>query len=205
LGGKDKQAMRHTGAILFALGFSTALAAGWAGFPRLLYRTEAQPLQFSHKTHAGEKAGLACDDCHSITEAGHFTGIPKLEKCSTCHAEPLGKTLDEKKLVEQYVKPVREIDWLVYSRQPQNVRFPHAIHLKRAKLDCVKCHGEHGKTETLRVYEQNRISGYSRDIWGQSISRMSFRQSERPSMKMDDCLHCHDDRGVITSCRSCHK
>ena len=197
--------MKHQGVIVFALGFSTAIAAGWAGFPRLLYRTEVQPLQFSHKTHAGEKAGLACDDCHTVTEAGYFTGIPKLDKCSTCHAEALGKTPAEKMLVERYVKPGREIDWHVYSRQPQNVRFAHAIHVKRAKLECSKCHGEHGKTETLRPYQQNRISGYSRDIWGPSISRISFRPADRPSMKMDDCMHCHGERGVVTSCRSCHK
>jgi hypothetical protein len=197
--------MKHKGAILFTLGFTAALVAGWAGFPRILYRQQPQPLQFSHRTHAGEKAGLACDDCHSVTDAGYFTGIPKLEKCSTCHAEPLGQTPDEKKLVQEYVKPAQEIPWLVYSRQPQNVRFPHAIHLKSAKLDCVSCHGEHGKTETLRTYEENRISGYSRDIWGRSISRVSFRPPERPSMKMADCEHCHNDRGVVTSCRSCHK
>jgi hypothetical protein len=197
--------MKHKGYILFALGFFAALAAGWAGFPRLLYRTEAQPLQFSHRTHAGEKAGLACDECHSVTEAGYFTGIPKLEKCSMCHAEPLGKTPDEKTLVNEYVTPGHEIPWLVYSRQPQNVRFPHAIHIKRAKLECAKCHGEHGKTETLRPYQENRISGYSRDIWGQSISRISTGPVERPSMKMDDCTHCHDDSGTVTSCRSCHK
>jgi hypothetical protein len=197
--------MKHTGSVLFALGLTTALAAGWAGFPRLLYRTEAQPLQFSHRTHAGDKAGLGCDDCHTVTEAGYFTGIPKLEKCSSCHAEPLGKTDQEKQLVTEYVKPGREISWLVYSRQPQNVRFPHAIHLKRAKLECAKCHGNHGKTETLRVYQENRISGYSRDIWGQSISRISFHPAERPSMKMDDCMRCHGERGVVTSCRSCHK
>jgi menaquinone reductase, multiheme cytochrome c subunit len=197
--------MKHAGTILFVLGVTTALAVGWDGFPRLLYRTEAQPLQFSHRTHAGDKAGLGCDDCHSVTDAGYFTGIPKMEKCSGCHAEPLGKSAEEKQLVDTYVKPGREVSWLVYSRQPQNVRFPHAIHLKRAKLECATCHGDHGKTETLRPYQQNRISGYSRDIWGQSISRISFRPAERPSMKMDDCMHCHSLRGVVASCRSCHK
>jgi hypothetical protein len=205
MGEKGQSKMKHRGRILFLLGFSGAIAFGWVGFPRVLYRTQAQPLQFSHRVHSGEKVGLACDDCHSVTEAGYFTGIPKLEKCSACHAEPVSQSQDEKVLVERYVKTEREIPWLVYARQPQNVRFPHAIHIKRAKLECERCHGEHGKTDKLRMYQENRISGYSRDIWGYSISRISFKAPEHPPMKMDDCTRCHGERGVVTACRACHK
>jgi hypothetical protein len=197
--------MKHRGGILFLLGFGIAIAAGWAGFPRILYRTEAQPLQFSHRVHTGEKVGMACDDCHSLTEAGYFTGVPKLEKCSGCHAEPVTQSQDEKLLVEKYVKPEREIPWLVYARQPQNVRFSHAIHMNKAKLECERCHGQHGKTDKLRTYQENRISGYSRDIWGYSISRISFEPPEHPPMKMDDCMRCHEDKNVVTACRACHK
>ena len=103
------------------------------GFPRLLYARAEQPLRFSHKTHASEQAGLGCADCHPIAEDGRFAGIPRVDNCAACHAEPQGETTDEKRLVEEYVKPAREIPWLVYSRQPENVRFPHAVHVKRAR------------------------------------------------------------------------
>jgi hypothetical protein len=197
--------MTLKGTLLIGTGFIAALAVGWGGLPHLLYRTERQPLQFSHRVHAGDKAGLTCDDCHTLTEAGHFTGIPKLEKCAGCHAEPLSEDPDEKRLVEENVKPGREIEWLVYSRQPQNVRFSHAIHLKLGKLACESCHGQHGKTDSLRSYQENRISGYSRDIWGYSISRISMKPAELPAMKMDDCLDCHRRNAVVTGCRACHK
>lgn len=197
--------MKHAGSIVFAFGFGTALAFGWAAFPRLLYTTQQQPLEFSHRVHTGEKGGMSCEDCHSITDAGYFTGVPKLEKCSVCHAEPLSKDPHELRLVERYVKPEREIPWLIYSRQPQNVRFSHAIHVRRGKVACESCHGQHGKTDTLRPYQQNRISGYSRDIWGASISRISFEAQERPAMKMDDCTRCHHTNHVVTGCRACHK
>ena len=105
--------------------------------------------------------------------------------------------------MEKYVTPNREIPWAVYSRQPENVWFPHAPHLKLAKLDCAECHGDHGKTTRLRPFERNRISGYSRDIWGPSISRISARQ--RPGMKMDDCVDCHHEHGLSHSCMECHK
>ena len=197
--------MTIRGTTAFASGLAIALWAGWVAFPRVLYRSAAQPFQFSHKTHAGEKAGLTCDDCHSVAEDGHFAGIPKLEKGSACHAEPVGPSADEKLFVERYVKPSKEVPWLVYSRQPDNVWFSHATHVKLAKLTCEKCHGQHGKTEKLRAYEENRISGYSRDIWGTAIARIDFRPVERPGMKMDDCAHCHRQNGVLTSCLDCHK
>jgi hypothetical protein len=196
--------MRLKGSLFIVVGFAAALAAGWGGLPHLLYRTHSQPLQFSHKAHT-DKAGLTCDGCHSLTEAGYFTGIPERETCAGCHAEPVTDDPDEKLLVDQYLKPQREIEWLVYSRQPQNVRFSHAIHLKRAKLECESCHGQHGKTGNLRIYQENRISGYSRDIWGYSISRISTKPPKHPPMKMDDCIRCHDRNAIVTGCRACHK
>ncbi len=179
--------MKHAGAILFITGFATALAAGWAGLPKVLFRTEAQPINFSHKVHAGEKVGMACNDCHAITDAGHFAGIPKTEKCEGCHAEPVTQSLDEKRLVENYVKPEREVPWMVYARQPQNVRFSHAIHQNLAKLDCERCHGNHGKSDKLPVIRVNRISGYTH------------------TMKMSECEDCHAEKKVGTTCQSCHK
>ena len=197
--------MKVRGTAMFVLGFAATLWAGWSAFPRALYRSASQPLNFSHKVHSGDKVGMACDDCHAVGEDGRFAGIPKLEKCSGCHAEPVTADADEKILVERYVKPEREVPWLVYSRQPDNVAFSHAIHINRAKLKCEKCHAGHDKTDKLRPYEENRVSGYSRDIWGTSISRLVAKPGARPGMKMDDCAQCHAQNKVVTSCLDCHK
>jgi hypothetical protein len=191
------------GALLFAAGFGLALAAGWVAFPRALYLSRSQPLEFPHKTHA-EKAGTSgCSDCHSLAEDGSFTGIPPASGCSTCHAEPLGTTQAEATLVNSYLKPGNPVPWLVYSRQPANVRFSHAIHAERAKLGCEQCHGNHGQSDRLREYQQNRISGYSRDIWGSSMSRL--RRAPGDGMKMSDCESCHRERGVEAGCLGCHR
>lgn len=197
--------MRIRGTAMFLLGFAATLWAGWVAFPRALYKSAAQPISFSHKVHAGEKVGMACDDCHAIKEDGRFAGIPAIEKCAGCHAEPVTTNPDEKILVERFVKTEREAPWLVYSRQPENVAFSHAVHVNRAKLKCEKCHGDHEKTDKLRTYEENRISGYSRDIWGSSISRLVSKPGMRPGMKMDDCARCHAENKVVTSCLDCHK
>jgi hypothetical protein len=171
----------------FCAGLAFALVLGWLGFPRLLFARAEQPLRFSHRTHAS--TGFGCADCHPIGEDGRFAGIPGIESCAGCHAEPQGSSADEKRLVEEYVTPGRDIPWLVYSRQPENVRFPHAVHVKRGEIACVRCHGAHGESDALPVHETNRITGYSRDL-----------------TKMSECESCHAERfPERTACLACHK
>ncbi len=182
--------MRHQGAFFFGAGLLAALGAGWLGFPRVLYESRPQPVAFSHKVHA-ETAGTKCEDCHEIRPDGTFAGIPRLEKCAGCHAAPMGSTAAEKQFIDSYVTPQRDVNWWVYARQPENVYFPHAAHVQRAHLSCAQCHGDHGQTNSLRPFEADRISGYSRDVWR--------------GMKMDDCVRCHRSRGLEKSCLDCHK
>ncbi len=195
--------MELRGKIGFLGGLVLSLFVGWWVFPLALYERVEQPLDFSHKVHTGEQAGMSCEDCHSFREDGSFAGIPKVENCTGCHSEPQGKTVAEKVLYQEYVSKNREIPWLVYAQQPENVYFSHVQHVKRAEIACERCHGAHGKTDTLRPFERNRISGYSRDIWGRSISRISRASWE--GAKMDDCIDCHAERGVEDNCLLCHK
>lgn len=182
--------MKNRGTFLLIAGALAALGAGWAGLPRALYERRPQPVAFSHKVHA-DKGGMKCEDCHAIRADGSFAGIPRLEKCAGCHAAALGGTAAEKQFLDGYVTPKREVPWAVYARQPENVYFSHATHLKRAQLACAACHGNHGQTDTLPAYEGDRISGYSREVWS--------------GMKMDDCVACHQRHGLEHSCLDCHK
>ena len=189
--------------VTFGLGLLTVLALGWFAFPRALYVRREQPFEFRHKTHA-EKSGVAqCNECHGLREDGEFAGIPKVESCAACHAEPMGKTPAEATLVNDYIKKGRETPWLEYSQQPANVWFSHAIHTKRSGLSCTDCHGTDGETDQLRPYAVDRISGYSRDIWGRSISRLLRAPHE--GMKMSDCEDCHAQRGIQVGCLGCHE
>ena len=189
--------------ILFLSGVAAALAIGWFVFPLALYEKTDQPIQFSHKIHTGEAVGLPCEECHSFRDDGRFTGIPALDKCATCHSSQIGSSPEEKILVENYVTQNKEIPWLVYARQPQNAYFSHIQHVKLGNIECERCHGPHGKSDVLRPFEKNRISGYSRDIWGANISRIKSQPWE--GMKMDDCAKCHEDHGVVSGCLQCHK
>jgi len=195
--------VRLHGSLAFILGMLLMLGIGWFAFPLALYETIDQPLQFSHKKHTGEQAGMSCEDCHGFREDGSFCGIPTLENCENCHSEPQGTSAAEKVLFKDHISKKREIPWLVYSRQPENVYFSHIQHVKLAEIKCERCHGPHGKSETLPPYQRNRISGYSRNIWGQSIS--GIPSAPWDGMKMDDCERCHAERRVGASCLGCHK
>jgi menaquinone reductase, multiheme cytochrome c subunit len=188
----------------FALGVLAAMAGGWVAVPRVLYRQIDQPLQFSHKVHTSEEVGLSCEDCHFLHADGRFSGIPPLENCAGCHAEVLGETPAEKRLVEEYVMTGREIPWLVYSRQPENARFTHAPHVTLAGIACERCHGPHGTSEILPPFQQNRLSTYSRGVEGYRLARLQVDEWER-GMKMDVCSRCHRQNGVEQSCLTCHK
>lgn len=189
--------------VLFGLGFAVVLVAGWIAFPRVLYRQKPQPLVFLHKTHA-EKSGVAeCNECHALRDDGTFAGLPAIEKCAACHSDKIGESKSEATLVDFYIKPGHETPWLVYAQQPANVWFSHAIHIRRGGLKCEQCHGNYGESNEVKIYQVNRISGYSRDIWGHSMSRLGRAAGD--GMKMSDCEHCHRLRHVEAGCLGCHK
>jgi hypothetical protein len=181
------------------VGIGVGLFSGWVIFPMLLYSSHQQPFPFSHAVHTGESVGMSCEDCHGISERGTFGGIPSLEQCATCHGDVLGSSEAERTFVEEYVRKNIEVPWLVYSRQPDNVYFSHVVHTRKAALACEECHAGHGKTDSLRAVQMNRISGYTRDIEGWYGNGMP------QGSKMDDCIDCHARRNERTACLDCHK
>jgi hypothetical protein len=108
----------------------------------------------------------------------------------------MGTTSAEKKFIDQYVTPQREPQWYSYARQPENVFFSHITHVKLGKVKCETCHGDLGTRDKLPAYQEDRISGYSREIWG---------ERGRPAMTMDDCVDCHRNKSLKHSCLDCHK
>jgi len=192
------------GVVFFIVSFAIFFSIGTFLFPKLLYSKKEQPFNFDHELHVSEAGG--CDSCHFFRDNGSFSGIPKLESCMECHSdEPLGETEDEAVFVEEYVAKEKEVPWLVYARQPDCVFFSHAAHAQGEKsMDCKTCHGPIGESTKSRPYEENRLTGYSRDIWGKSI--WGFKKNSWDRMKMDDCADCHKEQmGHQGFCFQCHK
>ncbi len=176
--------------LFFIIGFAASMVVGWVIFPKLLYSQKKQPFNFNHALHV-EEVGDGCESCHFFREDGSFSGIPKLAQCIECHEEAMGESEDEATFVEQYVWKEREVPWLSYSRQPDCVFFSHAAHVHGAQMECETCHGHIGESESSRPYKYNRITGYSRDIWGKNIAGIKKNSWDR--MKMDDCAKCHKE------------
>lgn len=189
-------------ALFFIVGVAASLAFGWIVFPKLLYSKSEQPFQFSHVTH--NDAVGDCESCHFFREDGSFQGTPTLEQCIECHEEAQGETEAEITFVEEYVANEKEVPWKVYAEQPDCVFFSHAAHVMGAGMECAECHGDIGESEELKPYEENRITGYSRDIWGKNIG--GFKKNTWDRMKMDDCGECHQrEMGSKGPCFQCHK
>jgi hypothetical protein len=196
--------------LFFIIGLVASLVLGWVIFPQLLYSKKKQPIDFNHALH-NELVDESCESCHFFRQDGTYSGVPKLAQCIDCHEEVNGEDPEEEKFVTQYVAKGREVPWLVYARQPDCVFFSHIAHVKMGQMDCVTCHGHIGESENLKVYEANRITGYSRDIWGKNIAGIKWNSWDR--MKMDDCSECHQRDNVNQSsvqsgkggCFVCHK
>jgi hypothetical protein len=123
-----------------------------------------------------------------------------------CHPDsaPLGVTEDEAVFVKEYLAKEKEIPWFVYAKQPDCVFFSHAAHTGTSGMECMECHGPIEETKISRPYEENRITGYSRDIWGKNI--FGIKKNSWDRMKMDDCAKCHkEETGHQGSCFKCHK
>jgi hypothetical protein len=196
--------------LFFIIGFALSLVVGWGIFPKLLYSQKHQPIEFNHVLHQ-EEVSDGCESCHYFREDGSFAGIPSLESCMECHEEALGESEAEEKFIEEYVTPEREVPWLVYSKQPACVYFPHAAHVLTAEMACETCHGDVGESDHMKVYQENRITGYSRDLWGKNM--IGLKKNTWDRMKMDDCSACHVQENVRQGsvqtekggCFVCHK
>ena len=196
--------------LFFIIGLVASLMVGCVVFAKLLYSQKDQPFDFNHELHNG-LVDDGCQSCHFFREDGSFAGVPKLAQCRDCHEDVQGETKDEAVFVNDYVAKNREVPWLLYSKQPPCVFFSHSAHVKMGGMDCVTCHGPIGESATLKPYEENRITGYSRDIWGKSLAGLKHNTWDR--MKMDDCSECHVKLGVNQTsvqtgkgaCFVCHK
>jgi hypothetical protein len=115
-----------------------------------------------------------------------------LAKCLECHESVQGSSKEEAdfiKVAEKLKKEKKNIPWLFYSKQPDNVFFSHAAHVKMAKLECKACHKSvGGRTEKNPTYRSKWISGYAPEV-----------------MSMKTCEACHEKKGASNDCFVCHK
>ena len=113
-----------------------------------------QPVQFSHKLHAGE-LGMDCRYCHNTVERAPRAAIPPTETCMTCHAKlilPKSVPAAPIRLSAETGKP---IPWVRVHLLPDYAYFNHSVHLA-AGVGCASCHGRIDQMQV--VFQQKPLS-----------------------------------------------
>jgi hypothetical protein len=135
----------------------------------------AQPIEFSHRIHAGENQ-IACSYCHTGAARSAVAGVPSVATCYECHrGVKLRNPGIEKVFAAQ--KSGQPIRWIRIHSLPDHVYFSHKRHTLGG-VECQQCHG--------------------------SIQAMD-RVAQASELSMGWCLTCHEQRRASLECSTCHK
>lgn len=112
-----------------------------------------QPIQFSHKVHAGDNK-IDCQFCHSYARRSASSGVPPVATCMNCHKEAggiPGRTMPEEvNKVRAAFAAGTPIEWVKVHDVPDFVYFSHRAHIRIGEelgkigdkgFTCQNCHG----------------------------------------------------------------
>jgi hypothetical protein len=157
------------------IGVALGVWANGAFFPGT---SPEQPIDFSHKVHAGDFE-IPCMYCHTEARRSIVAGVPSVEKCVGCHEVVATDRPQIRRVLDEYWANREPIPWIKVHDLPDFVHFTHKRHVL-AGIDCQTCHGP---VETM-----------------DRITRVA-------PMQMGWCLDCHKDHEVEhgLDCWTCHK
>jgi hypothetical protein len=156
----------------------------------------AQPINFSHRLHAGDNK-ISCLYCHSSAEKSGVAGIPATAVCMNCHTQILKDSPEIEKVTASFNQQT-PIEWVRVHSLPSHVAFNHSRHVT-AGLKCQQCHGP---VETMdRVAQMETLSmgmcinchrthrGVTLDEAGKPIISSDPKQVKLQAST--DCTVCH--------------
>ena len=106
-----------------------------------------QPVDFSHRQHAGDMR-IDCRYCHLGAESGRHASVPAAGICMNCHRVAAVDSAGVAHLRELYARG-RPVEWERIHRLPDFVYFSHDVHLA-AGASCGSCHGEVPRMEKVQ-------------------------------------------------------
>jgi mono/diheme cytochrome c family protein len=106
-----------------------------------------QPIQFSHKLHAGQYE-INCNYCHTGVYKGKGANIPSANICMNCHNAIKRESPEIQKIYRSLEKD-EPIQWVRVHNLPDLAYFNHAQHTNVGGLECTNCHGEINKMEVV--------------------------------------------------------
>jgi hypothetical protein len=105
-----------------------------------------QPVEFSHRLHAGEM-GMDCRYCHSSVVVAAVASVPPTRTCMNCHQ--LVKR--DSPLLAPVIASAADgtpIEWVRVHKVPEYAFFDHSVHV-RAGVGCSSCHGDVASMEVV--------------------------------------------------------
>lgn len=176
------------------------------------YLERQQPVQFSHKHHAGDD-GIDCRYCHQTVETTETAGMPSTQTCMNCHSQLWNDS--------PYLEPVRAsfrdnkpIQWERVHDLPEYVYFNHSIHVAKG-VGCSTCHGQIDNMPA--VYQENTLQmewclachrepeKYIRpksEIFNMQWSDGDIDDKDRAELKKQYHIRTKE---MMTSCSDCHR
>ncbi len=176
------------------------------------YVEKQQPVQFSHKHHAGDD-GIDCRYCHTSVETSYSAGIPPTQTCMNCHSQIWADS--------PYLEPVRAsyrdnkpLEWERVHDLPEFVYFNHSIHIAKG-VGCSTCHGEISNMPA--VYQENTLQMEwclschrepekfirpKSEIYNMNWQDNDLTSKERLQLKADYKIRSKE---MMTSCSTCHR
>ncbi len=159
--------------IVVHLGVLVVIVIGWQSLSKIGISQNykpAQPIEFSHKLHAGEQ-GIDCNYCHSSARKSKHSGIPSANVCMNCHAnivegpvhgtkeiakiyKAVGYDVDSRSYIEGYEQ--QPIKWVRIHNLPNHAYFNHSQHVVAGNIECQECHGAIEEMDV--VYQKEKLT-----------------------------------------------
>ncbi len=164
-----------------------------------------QPVNFSHKLHAGEY-NIDCQYCHTGVRKAKSANIPSTNICMNCHnvvkeGPKYGKE-EINKVVESYENN-NPIEWVRIHNLPDHVYFNHSQHVNVGNVECESCHGQVSNMEVVHQHSKLEMG------WCIDCHRNRNIDEDNPYyQKSYDYVDSHSNYTVAemggTNCQKCH-
>lgn len=130
-----------------------------------------QPINFSHKIHAGQY-NIQCSYCHTGVERNKNATIPAANICMNCHNSVKTESPEIAKIYnavgwdpakKEYIADYKQkpIEWVRIHNLQDFAYFNHSQHYKVAGVECQTCHGQ--------VQEMEKVEQHSKLTMGWCI------------------------------------
>ncbi|TAL60173.1 MAG: c-type cytochrome [Bacteroidetes bacterium] len=180
----------------------------------------AQPIKYSHQTHAG-KLQINCVYCHSGAEKGRTAGVPSANVCMNCHkAVSEGPKTGKAEIAKiydavgwdpatgTYSKPQKPIQWVRVHSLPDFSYFNHSQHVVVGKQDCKNCHGDMATLDEAKqvspltmgwcidCHRKTEVPGMATNPYYEELhAKLKEKYKGQPitveNMGGLDCIKCH--------------